>query len=404
VTAGLCTAPFVPYINLYQSLGVADIILVTLFLYEVLFKGLLIRISGPLLLAFILPLIGFISLCINALPANFYIFGQSMGYVIKLVYISLIVAYLPLKIKRVGPEAIIKGIFIGCLISLAWAWYIWILNPNTFFGVPMLHVYGQGEYDINRNFLGFFSSLALCINLTYLTSPQFKGIKKIMLGVIFLGVLFSVIFSFSKGTWVASLIPIIYYIIAFVLFKAKNESSKFIPIIKCIISAVLIAFLLSIYFIRFDFLDLVSRRMSFSGYTLYERVTYLEDSLSIMFHHPLFGVGPKYYAYATNKAGYIQTSDPHNAWLWIGSELGLLALATVIIISFYALYKSFRYAKASRLNIPTHLIIICLLINGFMSGLLFSMKHFWICISILIALGPIQSSKACILINKTSKD
>ena len=138
-------------------------------------------------------------------------------------------------------------------------------------------------------------------------------------------------------------------------------------------------------------------RIGTSNQSVEARYAFINDAIALIFQNPILGVGPKMYKTAAVESGFLGTSDPHNAWLWVGGEMGLISFFITIGLSLFCLIISFRYGYLYKNLKSIHLIVIALCIHGLISGLLFSMKIFWLIIALLIGMKKFISKEKLIL-------
>jgi O-antigen ligase len=180
-----------------------------------------------------------------------------------------------------------------------------------------------------------------------------------MLGMV---VIFSVILSLSVSGSIACLVSTVVFI--FIFFKKKD-------ILK-IISIVLVVSIpvLSIYFMYEEEVSaLASTKLNPEGSGL-GRYEIVMQSLTIFRDNPL-GVGSGCYAPAYERAFHIPKYNPHNSWIAILVELGIIGFLVQIFFSIYIFVRAFKAKNAlGKILISTY-TGICIAALGYSSLNLF---------------------------------
>lgn len=337
-------------------------------------------------------LIGFISLITNSMG---YISSQQLFFCLRWLYLALLLILIANYI-RTDPSAtkiVISSIIFSTIITLTFTWVAWFVSPRYLpGGIPMLHLIHDGSLlIINRNYLGFFLSIPLGALFYLLLFYEKKSVN-------YFGTFFSIIFiftgilfTFSKGSWAASTLPIL--LVSIYIFINFNSSSyirrrpKRLPFI----------FFFSLIFVWIYFnvgnlellINSVETRFLESSDTNNERVQFIFESMQLMMLNPIFGVGPGLYRESAIKLGFLPTSDPHNALLWIGSEHGVFIFFLFILVIFLSikyLIKLIKKTDGSELIwvLASGNILLALICNIPIHGLSFVMKHFWVILGVII--------------------
>ena len=192
---------------------------------------------------------------------------------------------------------------------------------------------------------------------------------------------FTVLAGFSKGGWIAAILPITYYLSFYSMINSKK-------IIKKILLAPIILMGSYIYFILIDkiyLFEMIQLRFTRSGDTISQRFTYLTDAFQLFINNFFIGVGPKLYSYSSKEAGLSGTSDPHNAWLWVGVEFGVFAVIILSGLAIYGLFNSFKFGLTNDNLLICHILMVCLMFHSLTGGLSFSAPIFWIILAILVS-------------------
>jgi hypothetical protein len=370
---------FVPFLTIYRSLNIGHILLLILFIFDIYVNIHRIIINRIFIITCIIPLIGIISLFINGMTHNYDNIGVSIGYLLKWTYNAFIVLYIPRLVYAIGIRALLISILIGCLLTSIWGWYVWFLSPTEYYGFPMLHIIENTNYTINRNYLSFYSSIGFCITFMLAIQKDRGPLEKLIYLIITFFMGYTVFSGFSKGGWISALLPIAYYLFIYSILKPREIIYKIL----------LLPFIITVYYVIINYVDklfeTLQLRMSNSGSTIIQRFNYLADAFQLLYNNTLIGVGPKLYKYSASKAGLNVTSDPHNSWLWVGAEFGLLVFLIMFGLTVYVLRKTFKFGRTNPHLTVSHILMVSLLFHSFLSGLPFSTPIYWIILAIVVS-------------------
>jgi O-antigen ligase len=237
----------------------------------------------------------------------------------------------------------------------------------------MLHVLDSPlGIMVNRNETGLSSSLLFTISFFGLIYNKY--FSRILLTFVVLVSGFAVAFSFSKGAWLLTIIG------AFLVLASLYRY-------KIIIMSILLILLSPLFSISSDleFIDAVLTRFADSGESNSARLTYIIDSFSIGMNHIFLGIGPGNYGEYSSKANYMQTIDPHNAYLQTFAELGIVGFILVIILYFSALIQAYLKSKSNDSFILIYILILLLIADGFQSGLSLTMKILYVLLALIMS-------------------
>ena len=360
-------APFVPYFTIYGNMSAVDIFVPFLLFWLAVFKNNRIIIPWQAVLIFIIALIALVSLTYNYLFSQYVDGLHGVGQVIRWFYFGSIVVLIINYIQDVRKIIVVyNAIMTGLIVTLLYAWYGWYNSPVHFGGIPMLHVI---DFDLNRNYLGYFLSLGSVLSYSMFFISKNTVIKYLFLLIFFL-FLFSTVLTFSKGALLSVFIALLtYFNVWFVAF----------------IVIALLLFGNYIMIIQSNYVD----RFTTSSYND-ERLQFVLDAILAIFNNPLLGVGPGNYKSYSDYVNAQVTTDPHNALLWVGAESGLLVvLIILIIIIWLTKHGIFGLSKNPVLS-PLRSLIIVNFLNIPIHGLTFSMKYFWISIGLLLSINFIS--------------
>jgi O-antigen ligase len=370
-------APYIPYFNLVSGFNYGDAVCILLVALFVLNRK--INLAIPLYMpAFILSL-SFLSILINR--EDFIHFEESILASLKWGYfqfLALCVTFLVVDEK--SGESIFVGILLGIVLSIILTWIEWSVDKPHYYGMPMLHSLNENlSFTINRNYIGFFLSVGVSITFALLLNSSGRLVS-ILYFLIFLFMFISSFLTFSKGTWVSTLLSIM------IIFFVKTNS-----FIKGTFLLVLLLLIMIFVDKNTSFSEKVESRVASSENTNAQRIDYIVDSFYVILDNPMFGVGPGAYLNATEEYNLNPTTDPHNSILWVISELGVFAgmvYCFVLIWVFYIILVNYKFNNYIWLLCLS--VYIPLVLNIPLQGLTVSMKYFWILLGVVVSLKGLR--------------
>mgnify|MGYP001307867172 CR=1 FL=1 len=370
------------YINISGNFGFGDLGIFLISIYLILYQ----RKHSSLDLYIFIPFVfGFISLIslLNLLNQGFDLHPSVIGYVGRWFYYSLLLFVLSkffINIHNIWTSIIY--ITLGFLTQTLIVWVNWFYNGVSFMGIPTLAFIE--EY--NANTIGFYSSIAFALTLSFLYFPikYYKNIFRIL--VIFLLVLFFItgFLSISKGAWACILISCATFFL--LRFKINFYSVSFSLLLVFLIT--LVSYINSDYY---GLLEIIDARLNSSGGSNAQRADMFFSTFRMMGDYLWFGAGPKsyeLYGFYYVDGGHMST-DPHTAIGGLFAELGIFAgfYFLFIICILLPLYLFHLYRNASNENKPILGSLICLWIIlflfSFLSGLSVSDKLLWLLLAII---------------------
>lgn len=301
--------------------------------------------------------------------------NNKIGYIFRSLY--FVGLYVLIFNSNVSTENIIKVIMASLIFSLFLCFYIWTTSPRYFgfTSMPMLHVLDSPTgIKVNRNESGLYASLLFAISFYgFIYNRYFSYLTNLLIVIIsFL----TVALTFSKGTWILSLISIL------LIISYKYKPTKFF-----ITTSILMVLFFSLPLSDLLFLDAVVTRFSGSGETNAYRFGYLVDAIYIGADNLLLGIGPGNYKEYTAANGYLITIDPHNALAQSFAELGIFGLALVLLLYASSFYQSYFNSKKEDTYIIIFVLMIMLLADSFISGLSLTMKILYILAALTMRRG-----------------
>lgn len=376
--AGMSTSYAIRWFYLAGSLSVFDIF-VPFFMIILLIKKKTytkLKINGVLLVLFGLILIAAASTFASHLssenpPANPSYFLRSLFFML----LYLLVLHWP-----ASKVNVVMAVFIGMCFSILIALYVWTTAPRffAFTQIPMFHVLDSPSgLKINRNQIGFCSSLAFLISAYSFFYDDLISRRKSFLVSVFLAIF--TILTFSKGSWLLLFVGTLGLV--FLRYNAVKLTFR--------LSAVLcLGFL--VFLSPNALSDSIVERFANSGHTNDVRIEYMKDAIDIGAKFPIFGVGPGNYGLVSSKLEYTTTIDPHNAYLQAFSEQGIFAMFFILLLYGLAFLKAFKYRKYDKLANLIIVVLACLFVDGLVSGLSLSSKYLYIFLGVLFAGRPID--------------
>jgi O-antigen ligase len=238
------------------------------------------------------------------------------------------------KIKLLSYTVISVGTLV-CIIAL---FYFFLDYINTLSFVP-------ASMPLSRtNDLGAYALLIFSLSVSVFLYENKNYFEKFIYAVSSLLSFIVIIFTFSRGIWVSTLIVII-----IILFFGRKILKKNIIYIG-------IFFTLSLIPIIFKWEEIVTRILSLQNIlktaenSIEWRKSLLRGTLNIFFDNPIIGTGlnsfPFVYTLYQEKAGYFSV-NPHNYYLQLLAEVGITGLTTFIIFILSIIYLSFKAFKNS---------------------------------------------------------
>ena len=357
-----------PGIYIYGNLGLVDFLILPISVLIIKNKEFL---SWGSFFPFLIGVIAFFSFTYHVLASSYYKVGfDGLGVVFRWVYYALVVSVFAVYVKTYDQVIYcIRLIWLGGLTLVCYAWINWQGSPQWFFGFPVL----SWIRNLNANTIGYYFSLMVPLSIFLLMSKTIsKSIMLVVLAVLY----FSILMTLSKS---AVLISALVLVISF--FRNRRATS---------ISLIAIGSVLYLY------KDLFTKRWDASQGSNSLRVHLIESGITMASENPLIGVGPKGYYHYFN---HLNVTDSHNTYVNIIAELGFIALILFTFMYIYLMVNLFRKKPFMKdtLFVLFFTSILAILMNGFVTGLVYSDKIPWILIGLLMAC--VNSSR----INKQKK-
>lgn len=380
-------SPFVSYMYPIVGVGFAHFALLAL-VGGLVLRGRKVRIPVYIFAPSLFVFVSIISALANYLEGSFEV---DVNDILKWVFIQLLCLcyYYIIKYTSCEIENLFRAVMAGLFISIVLAWISWAKAPTFLLSVPMLHQLAEGDFLINRNYVGYFISLGVCLAFAFfIKSFSEKKLKrqKLVYGVVFLFFGVSALFSFSKGTWLVSVLGV-----SVLLFLYGNQAVRRFLFLLCGVFFVFAFVYSDINWFSDLYLKIVERITS-SGSSNADRINYVKDSLFIINENVWFGVGPGGYSSATSYYSLHKTADPHNAILWVFGEIGLVG--AIMAMLFMAITLIILLANKKH---PLVIYLVALwvptLINAVLHGLPVVSQYSWLVYACLIGLSQKTPAK-----------
>lgn len=229
----------------------------------------------------------------------------------------------------------------------------------------------SSTFTTENEFAAYLNMSMACIYVYFLQplSQKSKAIKIVAWTTIFLS-LIALILTFSRGGWIAFAGTAL--VIAMIMMKSQRNKT-FVLLATVLSSAVIFGGLqLS------GLIEVVANRSTIDDYTAITRVGLMKAATLIFFDNPLFGIG--YGNFVTLYPSYISLSrsfwadpsvGPHNIYLYILSQIGILGFIPMMQIFVFTGYRGIRAFVSSPANVAGNaklaiaVAIISSLIHGF---------------------------------------
>jgi O-antigen ligase len=260
--------------------------------------------------------------------------GNDIVEIFRPFYYFLIVAFVALWTSHYGSSKFIVAFVCGILFAGVVAY----LNPS---------LEGPASTNVlwNPNVIGNTIAIGVVLVSLLLLNGRFAIAAALLVPLLLLSV-----FTFSKGTWVMTLLGASACLIVGFGIKGKRGT---IPLGKFAFSATVIG-IVAISVQYFDVIyELVRLKLEVTqigdsataGGSFAARFSYVDASLVLAAQNPLTGVGISNYERAYDSLRHYlgndfwETDNPHSAWLYVVSCIGIPALGVFVLIVLYPLRR-----------------------------------------------------------------
>lgn len=228
-----------------------------------------------------------------------------------------------------------------CVLMYAYYHLVFVLGDLT-----ASTSYGLNSFFDHRNILGAFVLLALIIT-TYFALNKKELVERIHKFCYYLNLVFGLALIINLHSLASLLIASLFFISIIILgIVLKNK--------MILVSALIAALLGGGYFavVGMEENDHSDKQLEISGVNSNEdRVVFWEKSLNMIKKAPVMGVGSGNWMIYAGEGGWdgTQCSDgvtfvtrPHNDWLWITAEFGVITGLTYLIFFLFFVFILFR--------------------------------------------------------------
>ncbi len=346
------------------------------------------RPKGLLLPAILLTVYGLVGLASMLYAVDRNAVMQSLSDYWKDASIALIVVALlrqPRQLRHAVWVLLMVGIFLGLLSVHQFL----TKNYHAQYGGFAVAMYMNISTGINDYRLAgpvgdpnFFAQLMLVPGLLGLERllHERKPILKALAGLSAILSLLTVIFTYSRGALVALVVALILY---FVIYPPRPAQL----VLAAALGLVVLAFIPPSYYGRaLSLQNLLPTQHGFSNIqvdaAIQGRASENLTALLMFEQHPVFGVGlrnfPILYQEYTQSLGLApssQTRSPHNLYLEVAAEtgmVGLIAFMLIVVLAYRGLLQARRrYLLAGRLEYANTVTGLAIALTGYMAAALF---------------------------------
>ena len=353
---------FLPFI--YTETTLDPVLTLRFFIFSIVVLVFLLMSKGPLLTKEVLRhpiiIILFCIFCLYVLST----FTSSYGYsdsVYHTLKVGLFIVFLLAITKefKENRELIFKsGMIFSLLTSLLAVFQIVMSMLNETLGSEINQITGTMA---NKNLLSSVLFLAIPFNIycVYLVKSK---IWKILALVSLISILLVVLFLQTRAVYIALLLScIVFVIVKFKSLKKVVFFSSLIIIITCCFIVLLnvIQFESDSYVnrLKVELNDIVNVRETLNKRnSISTRYELYKNTINIIKENPVTGVGPGNWRLEIPKAGLYRTKGetgnsivqrPHNDFLWIASETGILSGLLYVLLFFFVLKNVYFLSKDS---------------------------------------------------------
>lgn len=262
------------------------------------------------------------------------------------IFSLYILGYLIVKTEK-NLTRLLKVIIVSAIIPSVFALYQFF--TQTGITVPFEGIYNRiyGTFA-HPNLFAYYLIIPLSLSLFLPAAMENKKIAKIILAIVAVFLFMLLFLTYTRGAWLAFIIAVI-----FISLASFRKYGKFLVAIFLIIA------------FSYSLIEPVNKRVNdliFNPYSSIRwRLSLWQDSFNYAKEKPLLGHGTGMAKdLILKKRGYkFGSADPHNDYLKIALENGLLGLLSyffLIIYLFATLLKKFR--KAESQNIKSFALIL----------------------------------------------
>lgn len=313
------------------------------------------------------PLVVFISLAMLSLTySQAPIYGRDK--LLRFVFITTPAMFLPLYLFQ--NEKFLRRFF-SFLLVFALAIFLDMVSK----GLQPMEFRTHSAFGSNYIGAGRVLGAALIITFFYFMATTNKFLAKI----ICYGVAGILIFAFfvtgSRGPIIGFIISVMIYTI-FLFFKSFRLRKEELRLFRTIMFSTILISLVFIAFNEYFYVTITRFKVLESGLSTQERIRLFSSAIKAIFSFPTFftGLGIGGFSYYYSGMDIPHGTYPHNIFLEIGSELGVLGLFAFGIIMLHALFKGLQNIRICENNrffnvaVTVLIFFIYMLLNALVSG------------------------------------
>ena len=370
--AGIGIQP-ISHFQFYGNFTIIDLVIIVFFPLYLLQRGTLIVPKNGrkiIFVIFLLALWQIVSLLFSPVEIKIANFGPNVRL---LYYVLILLLFFETIQEEIHLVQMSQYFISGLIINLVHSFYLWSLEPTYFWGVPILN-----NTYLSRNPLYYYIifGIAITISLAKLSN----NLKLSYFYYFFATILTMFAFiTFSKGAWVL-------LIVIWGLFIIMYLRKAIVPFISVLGLIFLFSNFISLNIQKVFFVMI--HRISGSMPTMLERIEFIRTGIRMGLDNFLCGIGLRNFSYVSAKYSSLgQMSDPHNVYIMIFSETGIIGLILYIFIFLFIIHDlkktlKFIHQRKDNYSLVVHwktafiMLIIILLLN-MVTGMAFTDKFFY---------------------------
>lgn len=240
-----------------------------------------------------------------------------------------------------------------------------------FFTIRAYLIEGSGSYSSRMvlrggdpNIFGAIVGVAMFSTWYFIRSRSARLMQRVILTLILIGLSLVFIFTQSRGAWVGFIVSLSFYLLFFNQIKAKKILST------AIFASLLFITISSFSLISTDRKDFLKERFltifhPFETTSFAARIFIWKNGYEMWERNPLLGVGlNNFHLEFPGFSGEDYERDPHNSYLGIACELGVIGLLIWGVIMLYFFRTILRNPNYSILTLTLFVLVLVLSLSG----------------------------------------
>lgn len=281
-----------------------------------------------------------------------------------------------------------KGFLLAILISAIYGFYQLYQELQTI-GAETIDLYNLNSTFAHRNLWAGF--LVLAMPFLVFSIQSFKGFWRFFAFALVFNNLFWIYFLESRSSWLALGIFILMYFATGILAKFKFRLSRIFSRLSLLIFGLVIGIGFFVFYFSAKN-DLQSQELGFDlkveasekSFTVQERVLLWKGTALMIQDNNLLGVGPGNWKilfpkYGSDiwraRQGLVQFQRPHNDFLWVLSEQGIIGLLSYVFMFLVMINFALKNSENQNLSREER-ILSRLILAGLMAYLCFAFFSF----------------------------